>query len=316
MGVRLPSSGLGAMRSVDLGEYAYMISGTPYSAPTSTYEAPLVSVPAIDPYAMLADGRYAVDSYDPAPVLEGFDASALSPMDLSIPYAGDSLFAQYAGDSYDTTATGADDGAVAHFAFVPPGGVLEAQTRLFAWGRPKNTANPSAPYGWDGPLFPGDFGLIATDLDGVDSHRTGLAIASFQRWYNATNAGSLNTQGIYNEQTHNALVSVTPTATIPTAPAPIPVPASLPQLPPAWPSNVIPFPGTTLPLPGSATIPTYPGGVTLDPSVPGTIFGDPAQGGAKQEAPPSALPWVLGGLAVASIAIVFVVNRKKKKAAA
>lgn len=199
--------------------------------------------------------------------------------------------------------------AINHFAFMPAEGIRGVQVRLAVWGRPRMLPDTSDPYGYSGPLFPGDFAdenNTQIDLDGNDSHRTGLAIASFQRWHNAADAASnspLRTDGIYDEATHNKLVALTGVAPqIPAAPGMVggytksPLPSGLPNLP------------EEDDLPGSANLPPAN---KLPPSVPGSIGGASA---TTSDAP--IWPWIaiaagLGGLVVIGV----IVRRKRRRSA-
>lgn len=203
---------------------------------------------------------------------------------------------------------------IAHFAYMPPEAVRGVQLRLAAWGRPKMLPSPSSPYGYDGPLFPGDFADMnnATDLDGVDSHRTGLAIASFQRWANKADAASgqpLRTDGIYDEATHDKLVMVTGASlpsTVPGLPTVTPNGTSVVVTPPS--GNVV-----TGPWPGSAN--GSPNNPQLPASVPGNVLG-PSSGTGNQPAekpiwPVLAIVAGVGGL----ITVVVVARRRRRRSA-
>jgi hypothetical protein len=224
----------------------------------------------------------------------GLGALSLAPMALSL-----DPFLEIA----DASLAVDEAGGIKHFLFVPAGGVREVQLRLAAWGRPKMTPDTSI-YGYSGPLVPGDFADMnhADDLDGVDSHRTGLAIGSFQRWWNKANAvagNPLRTDGMYDLATHNALVSVSGGALTPNAPTAPPSPNSVVIAP-----SALPVPGGFLP--GSAE----------PPSLPGSIFPAPS-GGADSDKQTN---WIAYALIAAGVAlglyVIVVVSRKRRKKAA
>lgn len=218
-------------------------------------------------------------------------------------------------ESFDSTM-------IDHFLFVPPHGIREAQLRLAAWGRPLMSPAPAGDvYGWVGPLAPADFADMnhADDLDGVDSHRTGLAIGSFQRWWNVANAAAgqpLREDGRYDQATHAALVSVTgvelPGATSSWHPN---LPST--QLPKGTDATSVPtfgIPGVsgdsdtseTSPLPGSAQ-----GGGAPAPWMPGG-----AASGSTTEKKSNWIAYALiaAGLALGIYVIVAVVRRKRRRA--
>jgi hypothetical protein len=234
----------------------------------------------------------------------GLGALSLAPMALAL-----DPFLEIA----DASLAVDEAGGIKHFLFVPAGGVREVQLRLAAWGRPKMTPNSLEQYGYDGPLFPGDFADMnhADDLDGVDSHRTGLAIGSFQRWWNKANAvagNPLRVDNMYDLATHNALVSVSGGALTPNAPAALPSPNSVVIAP-----SALPVPGGFLP--GSAEPPGTPAGA-LPPSLPGSIFPAPS-GGADSDKQTN---WIAYALIAAGVAlglyVIVVVSRKRRKKAA
>lgn len=265
-----------------------------YSEP-ATYEEPAPIAP-VESFA----------SYEPS---AAYDASAADttteePMNFTS-YSNGTELPQFADASSSFDASSFDlaaleqpaiesaaltAGGIDHFAeYTPPGGIHEAQVRLAAWGRPKAIPDNAGNYGYSGPLVPGDFGLSGADLDGADSPRVGMAIASFQRWANQYRGAGLPQTGLYTQATHAALVNETGGA-IPTS------------FPPSG-SNVIPFPGSATPgIPGSV-----PTGWAGPNSPPGTTTGS-----APTKKP---IPWLWIALAAAAgIVIVVFVARKRRRA--
>lgn len=278
-------------------------------APTATIDEayPIAIAPALEVYDSSSRDPYVEPFVDPSapppdayayPSAEPFaETATMQPIFQAEPTT---TYEAAPLDSFDLSTFGdpallsvSSAGGVDHFAeYLPPGDVHEAQVRLAAWGRPRQYPSNGGPYGWDGPLVPGDFGLSGSDLDGVDSARVGLAIASFQRWANQHRNAGLPTSGMYTQATHAALVNETgaglPTS-FPTGGAPASVPG-----------NVIPFPGSSGGAAGSPNV--------LGPSNPNTSSGTGAAPSSKP------IPWLwIALVAAGAIFVVVLVVRKRRR---
>ena len=169
-----------------------------------------------------------------------------------------------------------------------PGVFVQAQALLALWA----LMNPGA-------SNPPDYGSTPSDITGTTTTRFTSALASFQNWYNAKNAGAkLRTDGILDPLTYQALHAATAGTLTPPGPGGVPWSQPAPQGQPTPQGGVPGMPG----LPGlpwgqpapQQGQPAPQGGVPGMPGLPGLPWGQPApQGGGNG---PQGVPGINGGL--------------------
>ncbi len=82
---------------------------------------------------------------------------------------------------------------------IDAGGILQSQMMLATWAAKSQAGQSSS--------IPG-YGKDASDFTGVADTRFTTELASFQTWYDAQKGGTLNTQGVLDTATYQALVQV------------------------------------------------------------------------------------------------------------